>query len=55
MTKLLVLGSSQAASLYFAKDVFAAHKSTSTDWFVAPALFSYEINPVTGKVDVPAA
>lgn len=55
MTKLLIFGSSQAASLYFANDALSSHSGLSVDWLVTPANLVFEVDPETQQIAPPAS
>lgn len=55
MKKILILGSSHAASLYLAKDTLARHTGFTVDWMVTPANLRFLVAPDTGKIGWPPA
>ncbi|SFA86975.1 hypothetical protein SAMN05421688_1336 [Poseidonocella pacifica] len=53
--RILVLGSSHAATLYLAKEVFAQRPSVTVDWFVTPANLEFQIDQNTTQISSPPA
>lgn len=54
MTRLLIFGSSQAASLYLARDLLSAQDNLEVDWLVTPANLGFEVNATSGQIEPPA-
>lgn len=55
MKKMLVFGSSQAASLYFASDKLSSTAGLKVDWLVTPANITFNLAVNTGAIEPPAS